>query len=123
MIRVLVVDDHRAIRQGLRDLVDSYGDCLVVSEAEDGARACELAQQVRPDVILMDINMPRMNGIEATRWIKTMLPQIIIIGLSVNLSAETAHQMQSAGAAAYLAKETSPEDLYRVIHSALTSQA
>ena len=123
MIRVLVVDDHRAIRQGLRDLVGSYGDCTVVGEAEDGAQACELAQQLRPDVILMDINMPRMNGIEATRCIKTMLPHIITVGLSVNLSVETAHQMKAAGAAAYLAKDSAPDDLYRAIRSALIPQA
>lgn len=122
MISVLVVDDHKAIRQGLRDLVGSYGDCTVAGEAEDGARACELAQQLGPDVILMDINMPRMNGIEATRWIKTKLPHIIIIGLSVNLNVESAHQMQEAGAAAYLAKDTAPEDLHRAIHTARIPQ-
>lgn len=122
MIHVLIVDNHRAIRQELRDLIGGYEDCTVVGEAEDGARACELAQQFQPDVILMDINMPRMNGIQAERRIKSRLPQTIIIGLSVNLSDETAHQMHAVGAVAYLLKESAPEDLYRVIHSALPPQ-
>lgn len=119
-VQVLVVDDHRLLRQGLRSLISSYQGFVVVGEAENGEQACQLAQQLRPHVILMDVHMPKLNGIEATRWIKTKLPHIIIIGLSVNPSATVAQDMKAAGASAYLTKETSPENLHQVIHAALT---
>jgi DNA-binding NarL/FixJ family response regulator len=79
-IHVLVVDDHPLLRQELQSLVSCSGDIKIIGEAIDGEQACELAQRLQPDVILMDIEMPTMNGIDATRWIKTALPQIIIIG-------------------------------------------
>lgn len=119
-VHVLIGDDHRLLRQELRTIVSSYPAFHVVGEAADGAQACALAQQVQPDVILMDIQMPKMNGVEATRSIKRTFPHIIIIGLSVNYSIEVAHQMKVAGASAYLIKDTLPEDLCQVIHSALT---
>ena len=119
-VHVLIVDDHRLLRQELRTLVSSYPAFRVVGEAADGVQACALAQQVQPDVILMDIQMPKMNGVEATRSIKRTFPHIIIIGISVNYSIEVAHQMKAAGASAYLIKDTLPEDLCQVIHSALT---
>ncbi len=119
-VRVLVVENHRLIRHELRSLLNAPGEFMVVGEAENGELACALAQQLQPDVILMDVHMPRMNGIDATRWIKTTLPQVIIIGLSVYPSGAVAHDMKAAGAAAYLTKETPPEDLYKAIHSVLT---
>ena len=117
-VRVLVVDDHRLLRQELRNILSFYREFTVVGEAEDGKQACELAQQLQPDVILMDIHMQKMNGIEATRWIKARLPHVIIIGLSVNTSIAAAHEMKVAGASAYVSKETEPEDLYRTIRAA-----
>lgn len=120
-VQVLVVDDHPLLRQGLRSLISSYGGFEVVGEAEDGKQASDLAHQLRPDVILMDVNMPRMNGIEATRRIKAALPHIIIIGLSVVPSSTIAQDMKAAGASAYLTKDTGPDDLYKAIHSALTT--
>ena len=119
-VRVLVVDDHRLVRQELRNILSFYREFTVVGEAEDGKQACELAQQLQPDVILMDIHMHKMNGIEATRWIKARLPNVIIIGLSVNTSAAATHDMKAAGAVASLSKEADSSDLYRAIHSALT---
>ncbi|UVT16539.1 MAG: response regulator transcription factor [Nitrospira sp.] len=119
-VRVLVVENHRLVRQELRNMVNSSGEFTVAGEAENGELACALAQQLQPDVILMDVDMPRMNGIEATRWIKTTLPQVVIIGLSVYPSDAIANDMKAAGASTYLSKETEPQDLYRAIHSALT---
>ncbi len=119
LIRVLVVDDHPLLRQGLRNLINAFDEFSIVGEAEDGAQAYELAQQVQPDVIMMDVHMPNMNGIEATRRIKTALPHVIIIGLSVNTSAAMADQMDAAGASAHLGKEMDPDSLYKAIHSAL----
>ncbi len=119
-VRVLLVENHRLIRQELRNIVNASGEFTVVGEAENGELACALVQQVRPDVILMDVNMPRMNGVEATRWIKTTLPQVIIIGLSVYPSGPVEQEMKAAGASAHLSKDTDPDDLYRAIHAALT---
>ncbi|MDK2745120.1 MAG: response regulator transcription factor [Nitrospira sp. BO4] len=119
-VRVLVVENHRLIRQELRNMVNASGEFTVVGEAENGELACVLAQQVQPHVILMDVSMPRMNGIVATRWIKDTLPKIVIIGLSVYPSAAVAQDMKAAGASAYLTKEASPEELYQAIRAALT---
>ena len=121
-IHVLVVDDHPLLRQGLQNLVSSAGDLKVVGEAADGEKGCELAQLLQPDVVLMDVQMPKMNGIEATRWIKATLPHVVVIGLSINQSATVANHMKAAGATAYLSKDTAPEDFYRAIRSAMAHQ-
>ena len=118
-IRVLVVDDHPLLREGLHDLVSSRRDFKIVGEAADGERACELAQLLQPHVILMDIEMPKMNGIDATRWIKILLPHINIIGLSINDSVTVRNDMKAAGATAYLTKDTTPEEFYQVILSTI----
>lgn len=119
-IHVLVVDDHPLIRTGLQNLFNSFGDFKVIAEAADGEQGCELAQRLQPHVVLMDIQMPKMDGIDATRWIKTILPHVIVIGLSVNPSLGFANKMKAAGASAYLSKETAPEDMYQIIRSAMT---
>lgn len=118
-IQVLVVDDHPLLRKGLQNLVSSSGDFQIIGEAADGERACELAQLLQPDVIFMDIEMPKMNGIDATRHIKTTLPHIIVIGLSINQSVVVANTMKTAGASAYLTKDTTPENFWRVIRSTM----
>ena len=122
-LRVLVVDDHPLLRKGLGSLVSSSGDFKIVGEAADGEQACELAQQLQPDVVLMDVEMPKMNGVEATRRIKTTIPHLIVIGLSIHQSVAVANTMKAAGASAYVTKDAKPEDLHRAIRSALTHQA
>lgn len=92
-IRVLLVDDHTMMRQGLRSIVTAYDHFEVVGEAGDGAEAVELAQRLNPDVVVMDINMPKMDGITATQRIKANQPAIVVIGLSVNQSADTEQKM------------------------------
>ena len=82
-IRVLVVDDHELMRQSLRRLIKTYRNMEVVGEADDGLEAIEAVTVLRPDVVLMDIDMPRMNGIDATKRIKATFPSTAIIGLSV----------------------------------------
>ncbi len=118
-VHVLVVDDYGLLRQELRSLLSAYDEFEVVGEAENGVQACELAQQLQPNVIIMDVHMPTMNGLEATRHIKARLPHIIIIGLSINTSSPVADEMKAAGASAYLSKDTDPQDLYQAIQSAL----
>ena len=113
--RLLLVDDHAMIRQGLRNILESYGDLEVVAEAADGEEALTQAQVHQPDVIIMDLNLPGLNGIEATRHIKEAHPQIVIIGLSVQSTPDRAEALLGAGAVALLTKEQAAEDLYAVI--------
>lgn len=117
-IRVLIADDHAMVRQGLCGLLAGYGDILVVAEAANGRDALALAKQCQPDVVLMDVNMPVMDGIEATRRIKETLPDTIVIGLSVQTIAHVGHEMREAGAVAFLNKEAAVEDLYQTIQTA-----
>lgn len=113
--RVLLVDDHAVVRQGLRSLLDAWSGIEVVGEAGDGIEAIRLTEALQPDVVVMDINMPNMNGIEATRQIRRNNPTIQVIGLSVRQDKETAQAMREAGAAGYLSKESAGQDLFRMI--------
>jgi signal transduction histidine kinase/ActR/RegA family two-component response regulator len=117
-IRVLLVDDHTVLREGLRSIVSAYHHLEVVGEASNGREAIKLTQQTNPDIVVMDINMPIMDGIEATRQIKIYRPEIAVIGLSVNPSAETELKMKAAGASAYLTKESAADALYQAIQNA-----
>jgi DNA-binding NarL/FixJ family response regulator len=114
-IRIFVVDDHRVIRQGIFALLSFHSDIEMVGEAADGQEAVEKARQLHPDVILMDINMPRMDGIQATRIIRSELPCVRIIGLSMHDKQDMADQMIQAGASAYCAKDGSTDELLSVI--------
>jgi PAS domain S-box-containing protein len=122
-LRVLLVDDHQLVRQGLESVLKGYEDLMIVGEAADGQEAVERARRLRPDVIVMDVNMPRMDGIEATRRIKQDLPGTAVIGLSVNMNTHVEKAMRDAGASAYLTKETAVEDLHAVIHEVLHATA
>lgn len=103
-IRVLLVDDHEMFRNGLRKIIDGEEDIMVVGEAGDGKEAINLSRETYPDVILMDVNMPGMDGVEATRKIIAELPNIRIIGVSLHDSREVVQDMRDAGASAYLTK-------------------
>ncbi len=113
--RVLLVDDHAMVRQGLRTILDRYDDVTVIGEAGNGTEAVSMATDLRPDVIVMDINMPKMDGIEATKQIKAVQPETIVIGLSVNTSTQVMEAMKLAGAAAFISKEAAAEELYGTI--------
>jgi PAS domain S-box-containing protein len=116
-IRVLLVDDHTLVREGLRSLLGDYPDIQVVGEAGNGEEAVELSRHLVPRVIIMDVNMPKMDGIEATRIITRNLPTVVI-GLSVNASRRVQDSMNEAGAYALLTKESVAESLYRTIKEA-----
>ncbi|MDF0651567.1 MAG: response regulator transcription factor [Nitrospira sp.] len=115
MVEVLLVDDHALVRQGLRFFLEAYDTLHVIAEARDGAEAVKLVGGLRPHVVVMDINMPRMSGIDATTQIKTHWPKTIVIGISVNTGDENSVAMKRAGATVVLPKETVGDQLYEVI--------
>lgn len=118
-IRVLLVDDHAMVRQGLRSILEAYADVEVVGEAAAGDEAVALVDQLRPSVVVMDINMPRMNGIQATAAIKARHSAVVVIGLSVQAEALSRSEMLRAGATTLVTKEVAVEELYRTIQDVL----
>ena len=113
--RVLVVDDQPSMRQALRAILVGHADLAVIGEAADGIEAVDMASELRPDVILMDVQMPRMDGIQATKIIKALQPEITVIGVSGNDSTLLKGKMKEAGAAALIPKGALAERLYEAI--------
>jgi len=114
-IRLLVVDDHAMVRQGLCSLLDAYEDIHVVSEASTGKEAIELTYRLKPEVILLDVTMPDIDGIEVTKRIKSDHPHVLIIGMSVHSAEQVERAMSSAGAAAFIHKEAAVDKLHHTI--------
>lgn len=121
-IRVLLADDHAIVRHGLRSILESYPDIDIIGEVADGKESLASAERMRPSVIIMDLNMPRMNGIDATTIIKSRHPEIIVVGLSVNAGDDNQAAMIQAGASALLPKEAAADQLYDMIHNALATR-
>jgi signal transduction histidine kinase/ActR/RegA family two-component response regulator len=117
-IRVLLVDDHQVVREGLTTLLAQCPDLAVVGLAADGQAAIELAAALQPQVVLMDVNMPRLNGIEATRQIAAAWPRIKVIGLTMQADESSHNAMRSAGAIDCLAKNGPTETLLHAIRAA-----
>ncbi len=115
--RIFIADDHAVFRRCLIRLLHSSPDLDVVGDAEDGLQAVELVVLLHPDVVVMDVDMPLMNGIEATRHIKKALPEVRILGLSMHDHEDIAAQMLSAGAAGYFVKDGPIEKLLSAIHA------
>ena len=115
-IRLLLADDHRLMRQGLISLIHAEAGLEVVGEAENGKEVVTLAAKLRPHIVIMDIAMPDLNGIEATRQIINANPQTKVIALSGHDSTQFVREMLSAGASAYLLKRRACEELIRAIH-------
>jgi DNA-binding NarL/FixJ family response regulator len=112
-VRVLIVDDHPVVRQGLRWLFDSAGGFAIVGEAGDGATATRLAAQLRPDVVLMDLTMPGVDGIEATRRIKATSPQTAVLVVTMSDNDASLVAAVTAGASGYVLKGAAQQDLLR----------
>lgn len=121
-IRVLLADDHVVMRDGLGELLRGLPDMEVVGKAADGQEAVDMALQLRPDIIIMDITMPQMDGIEATRRIKARHPEIQVIGLSMFNDEGAAKGMEEAGASGYAAKTSGPDAVIDLIHRCTRGQ-
>jgi two-component system response regulator NreC len=116
-IRVLLADDHTIVRKGLRSLLDGEAEIEVIGEAEDGREAVEKAQQLLPDVVLMDITMPTLNGLEATRQIKKLFPKMKVLILTMHATEEYVLQILRAGASGYVVKQAAPAELVSAIRA------
>jgi DNA-binding NarL/FixJ family response regulator len=122
-IRLMLAEDHTILRQGLAKLLGQEDDIDVVGEAPNGEVAVKLAAQVHPDVILMDMGMPIMDGIEATRRIHSSFPEVSIIGLSMYDEMDRADVMIAAGASLYLTKTGPAQDLIDAIRKCAQAKA
>ena len=121
-IRILLAEDHKVVREGTRRLLESQEDFEVVGEASDGVEAVELAKKCKPEIIIMDVSMPRLNGIEATRQIKALYPNMAILVLTGYDNDEYVFALLEAGAAGYLLKESSGEELIDAIRQVMTGE-
>jgi DNA-binding NarL/FixJ family response regulator len=117
-IRVLVVDDRPIFRAGAKGMLTHYGNIVVVGEASDGKQAVSMAKSLKPDVILMDVSMPDMDGVSATRQIMQDTDEVAIVGLTVSDHEDDVSSMLEAGACGYILKDSGPEDLARAIEDA-----
>jgi DNA-binding NarL/FixJ family response regulator len=117
-IRVILAEDHTIVRKGLRALLESAMDIEVVAEAADGRMALDLVADMRPDVVVMDITMPLLNGLEATRQLKQHYPDLKIVILTMHSDEEYVFQSLRAGVDGYLIKQTAPNELVKAIRAA-----
>ena len=119
-LRVLLADDHVTVRHGLKLLIDSQPDMKVVAEASDGASAVQQAVALKPEVVVMDISMPGMTGLVATRKLKQLQPQIAIVTLTRHSDDAYLQELLRAGAAGYVLKQSAPAELLQAIRAAAT---
>src|SRR5687767_2861171 len=117
-LRVLLADDHVTVRHGLRLLIDSQADMKVVSEASDGNSAVQRAVALRPDVVVMDISMPGMNGLVATRKLKQLQPDVAIVTLTRHSDDAYLQELLRAGVSGYVLKQSAPTELLQAIRAA-----
>jgi DNA-binding NarL/FixJ family response regulator len=119
----MIADDHTLLRQGLRNVLELEADFEVIGEASDGEDAIEKVESLRPDVILLDLNMPKMSGIEVTRWVKSNHPEIHIVILTIHEDENYMFEVIRAGALGYLLKDVEPTMLVKAIRTVAGGQS
>ncbi|MBW1776237.1 MAG: response regulator transcription factor [Deltaproteobacteria bacterium] len=121
-VRILVADDHTIVRQGLARMLNDQPDLKVVGEAVNGRSAVDKALELKPDIVIMDIAMPQMNGIEAAKRIRKDLPKTKIVILSMYSHEHYIHNLLEAGISGYLLKDSSGNDIVQAIHAAMKDE-
>lgn len=121
-IRVLIVDDHEIVRSGIRLMLEDQDDIELLGECENAEVAIRRAQELVPDVVIMDITLPDMNGIEATRRIKALVPQVSVLAMTIHEEPDYFFEMLKAGASGYVPKRVASEELLRAIHVVASGQ-
>lgn len=116
-IQLVLVDDHDVVRTGLKAFLATQAGFEIVGEANTGLQALEIAKEVNPDVMVMDITMPGMDGLEATRWLRTLCPQVKVLALTVHTGKQYFFEMLASGAAGYVTKQAAAEELVAAIRS------
>ncbi|OGN95085.1 MAG: hypothetical protein A2Z75_00130 [Chloroflexi bacterium RBG_13_50_10] len=119
-IAILLADDHPLLRQALKSLLEKEDDFEIVAEAGDGKEAVSLVTELKPDVVIMDISMPELDGLEATRRIKAACPEVAVLALTVHNDDQSILEILQAGAAGYLMKSVFGEELVQAIHAIVT---
>jgi len=122
-IRILLADDHAVVRQGFKMILDAQPDMEIVGEAANGRQAVDLAEQLRPDVVVMDVSMPELNGIEATRRLASSLPHARVIALSMHKDSVYVREILRAGARGYLLKDSGAADLVAAIRAVASGES
>ena len=122
MIGVFLAEDHETVREGLRLLVNAQDDMRVVGEAGDGQTAIEQAQALKPNVVVLDLSMPQMNGVVAAQTLKTSLPSAAVVTLTRHRDSAYVQQLLAAGAAAYVLKQSPSKELLKAIRAAASGQ-
>lgn len=123
MISILIADDHPLIREALRHVLEEQPDFTIVGEASDGLESVELALKLKPDVVIMDIGMPKLNGVEATRKIKARCPSIEILVLTIHEEKDHIFDMLECGAAGYLTKRIFGQEMIHAIRGVVAGEA
>ena len=122
-IRILLADDHAVVRQGFKMILDAQADMEIVGEAANGRQAVDLAEQLRPDVVVMDGSMPELNGIEATRRLASSLPRARVVALSMHKDSVYVREILRAGARGYLLKDSGAADLVAAIRAVASGES
>ena len=119
MIKIALADDHKLLRNALASLIDSYGDCQVVMEANNGKDLCNLLEFEQPDIVILDYNMPEMNGYECAEWLKEHYPCIHVLMLTMYDTELMLIKLLQAGVKGFMKKDIHPTELHRAIHSVM----
>ncbi len=116
-IRILLADDHELVRSGLAKLLETYKDLVVVGEAGDGLEAVEKTKKLNPDVLVIDLSMPKLSGIEATKIVRKECPTVAVVVLTMHQNEEYVYQIFKSGAGGYILKEAGKDELAAAIHT------